>query len=131
SEDSLREVQRRLAADGLDGWLLYDFNGANPIAAGVLGLPPLTRRLFVFLPVRGRPVALTHTIEQQPWQGWIGENRTYLGWESFQEGLVGLLAGSGTIACEYSPDDSVPYLDRVPAGLFELINRAGVRIVSS
>ena len=25
-------VQAALAEDGLDGWLLYDFHGSNPIA---------------------------------------------------------------------------------------------------
>ena len=28
-------VQAALRADGLDGWLLYDFRGLNPIAAEV------------------------------------------------------------------------------------------------
>ncbi len=28
-------VQGALRADGLDGWLLYDFRGLNPIAADV------------------------------------------------------------------------------------------------
>ena len=28
-------VQAALTADGLDGWLLYDFRGLNPIAADV------------------------------------------------------------------------------------------------
>ena len=28
------ELQRALVDAGLDGWLLYDFRGLNPIAAG-------------------------------------------------------------------------------------------------
>jgi len=31
-------VQESLRSDGLDGWLLYDFNGSNPIAARLAGL---------------------------------------------------------------------------------------------
>ena len=31
-------VQAALAADGLDGWLLYDFHGINPIAAEIAGI---------------------------------------------------------------------------------------------
>ena len=31
-------VQSALAADGLDGWLLYDFHGSNPVAATLAGL---------------------------------------------------------------------------------------------
>ncbi|CAN5265096.1 hypothetical protein BH23GEM4_BH23GEM4_08960 [soil metagenome] len=73
SEDDLRRIQMALRGAELDGWLLYDFHGSNPVAAAVLGLPPLTRRYFVLIPASGAPVALTHRIEQQPWQGWIGE----------------------------------------------------------
>ena len=29
---SIPAVQRALKEDGLDGWLLYDFHGSNPIA---------------------------------------------------------------------------------------------------
>ena len=31
-------VQASLAAAGLDGWLLYDFHGSNPIAQSLAGL---------------------------------------------------------------------------------------------
>ena len=30
-------IQRTLAAEGLDGWLLYDFHGSNPIAVKLVG----------------------------------------------------------------------------------------------
>ena len=67
SEESLHAIQSLLRELELDGWLLYDFRGVNPIANGILGLPALSRRFFVLLPARGRPVAVTHRIEQQPW----------------------------------------------------------------
>ena len=31
-------VQAALTEDGLDGWLLYDFHGSNPIARSLAGL---------------------------------------------------------------------------------------------
>ena len=31
-------VQGALRSERLDGWLLYDFHGSNPIAAGLAGL---------------------------------------------------------------------------------------------
>src|SRR5665213_2265842 len=36
--DTLPELQRALADAKLDGWLLFDFQGTNPIAAGALAL---------------------------------------------------------------------------------------------
>jgi Xaa-Pro dipeptidase len=129
--DALARVQAALGDADLDGWLLYDFHGTNPIAGRVLGLPPLSRRFFVLLPRDGEPVALTHAIEQQVWEGWIGENRRYLSWQELEEGLAGVLRGMGRVAMEYAPRDAVPYLDRVPAGVLELVREAGVEVVSS
>ena len=46
-------VQMALREDGLDGWLLYDFHGSNPIArslAGVNGGKMTTRRWYYFVP---------------------------------------------------------------------------------
>src|SRR3712207_8263799 len=73
---TLPVVQEAIADAGLDGWLLYDFHGLNPIAVGLLGLEGmLTRRIFVLVPRAGAPVAITHAIEQGPWRAWPAEWR--------------------------------------------------------
>jgi Xaa-Pro dipeptidase len=131
TEEALARIQRHLVEMRVDGWLLYDFRGNNPVAAGLLGLPAMTRRYFVYLPAVGRPVAVTHRIEQQPWRGWIGENRPYSSWEGLERELAATLRSARIVAAEYSAGDAVPYLDRIPAGVLELIRQAGVDAVSS
>ncbi|MQA91026.1 MAG: M24 family metallopeptidase [Gemmatimonas sp.] len=131
TREALARIQDLLKELELDAWLLYDFRGINSIATGVLGLPALTRRFFVLLPADGTPIALTHRIEQQPWRGWIGENRVYLTWQSLETGLRELLAGMRDVAIESFERDGVPYLDRVPAGVLELIESTGVQCQSS
>src|SRR5918995_6471152 len=114
----LPRLQRALADAGLDGWLLFDFHGANPVAAGVLGLDGMvTRRVFAFVPREGAPTAVTHAIEQGPWHRWPGEwkRERYSSWRTL-ESVLGTLLGGKRVAMEYSPGDAVPYLDRVPAG---------------
>ena len=70
-ERSLPRVQRALADAGLDGWLIYDFHGLNPVAPAMLGLDGMmTRRIFALIPATGAPTAITHAIEQGPWQHW-------------------------------------------------------------
>jgi Xaa-Pro dipeptidase len=130
-EETAGRIREALAEQGLDGWLLYDFHGANAVASGLLGLPALTRRWFVYVPARGRPVALTHRIEQQPWEGWSGENRPYLGWRELEAELARLLAGARRVAMEYAPGDAVPYVDLVPAGVVEMVRASGVEVASS
>jgi Xaa-Pro aminopeptidase len=116
---------------GADGWLLYDFHGINPAATRVLGIHGMgTRRFFVLLPQTGAPVAIAHRIELAPFEGFPGEVRPYAAWRELHEKLGALVAGK-TLAMEISPRDAVPYLDRVPHGVIQLIEGFGARVVSS
>jgi Xaa-Pro dipeptidase len=131
--ESLPAIQAALDRAGLDGWLLYDFHGLNPIAVGMLQLSGMTtRRFFVFIPRKGLPVAITHAIEQGPWADWRAEWRkeTYSSWRVLESLLADLVKGK-RVAMEYSPGDAVPYLDRVPAGVLEMVRNAGATVVSS
>ena len=120
-----------LRALGADGWLLYDFRGVNPIAARVLDVHGMaTRRFFVLLPRSGPPVALAHRIELQGFAGFPGEVRPYAAWGELHALLAPLVAGK-TLAMEVSPLDGVPYLDRVPYGVVQLLESFGARIVPS
>ncbi len=131
--ETLPALQRVLAEAKLDGWLLYDFQGANPIAAGALALDGMvTRRVFGWVPREGVPVAVTHDIEQGPWHRWPKEWKRvrYGSWKVLEATLLSLVSGK-KIAMEYSPGDAVPYLDRVPGGVLEMVRAAGANIVSS
>ena len=131
--ESLPPLQSAIDTAGLDGWLLYDFHGLNPIAVGMLELPGMTtRRFFVYIPRTGPPVAITHAIEQGPWLGWPAKWRKekYSSWRALESLLAGLVTGK-RVAMEYSPGDAVPYLDRIPAGVIEMVRNAGATVVSS
>ncbi|CAN5746398.1 M24 family metallopeptidase [soil metagenome] len=131
SADSVERIQDELRARAIDGWLLYNFHGANPVASNLLGLPAMTRRYAVLIPATGVPVALTHRIEQHPWTGWAGERRVYLSWRELETELFEMLRGLRSVAVEYSPGGAVPYVDLVPAGAVEMIRAAGVEPCSS
>src|SRR5438094_10170821 len=114
-----------------DAWLLYDFRGINPAATRVLGIHGMgTRRFFALLPREGKPVALAHRIELAAFDGFPGEVRPYAAWPELHEQLRALVGGK-TVAMEISPRDAVPYLDRVPHGVVELIEASGAHVVSS
>ena len=125
---ALREA---LASAGVDGWLLYAFHGLNPVATRILELEGLnTRRLFVLLPREGEPVAVAHRIELAPVERFPGRVLAYARWEELHAALGPVVAGK-RLAMEVSPEDAVPYLDRVPAGVVELIRRLGGTVVPS
>ena len=128
-------IQQILRDDGLDGWLLYDFHGSNPIAAGLAGLNGgghmATRRWYYLIPAQGEPRGLVHAIERHNLDGLPGPKTVYAGREELETALTSLLGGLSTIAMEYSPEGAIPYLSRVDAGTAEAVRRRGVTIVSS
>jgi Xaa-Pro dipeptidase len=128
-------IQRALAADGLDGWLLYDFHGSNPIAAQLAGLAGgghmTTRRWYYLIPAAGQPRALVHAIERRNLDHLPGTKAIYAGRQQLESGLAQLLSGIRRVAMEYSPNCAIPYVSRVDAGTAEAIRGRGVEIVSS
>ena len=129
-------VQAALAADGLDGWLLYDFRGLNPIALDVTGVAKqgghlATRRWYYLIPAAGEPRGLVHQIEKDTLTHLPGKTERYAGRDELEAGLTRLVAGMRRVAMEYSPNCAIPYVARVDAGTIELIRQMGVDVASS
>jgi Xaa-Pro dipeptidase len=126
-------IQHALAEDQLDGWLLYDFHGSNPISQRLAGLEGrhVTRRWFYFIPSTGTPRRLVHAIEPAVLDGQPGKTHRYAGRRQLVDGLAALLAGARRVAMEYSPRCAIPYVSRVDAGTIELVRGCGVDVVSS
>ena len=117
----------------LDGWLLCDFRGSNPIAQSVTGIndPGITRRWFCYVPSEGPPIWLVHRIEVSHFTNAPGEVRTYTDWGELHREMEAILEGSHRVAMEYSPFAAIPYVSRVDAGTVEFIRSLGVEVVSS
>jgi Xaa-Pro aminopeptidase len=126
-------VQKTLAIDGVDGWLLYDFHGSNPIAVKLAGLTGkhTTRRWYYFIPASGTPQKVVHAIEPFVLDALPGAKTTYAGRLELEQGVAEVLRGSKVIAMEFSPECAIPYLSRVDGGTVDFIRRIGMRIVSS
>src|SRR5437660_1243328 len=129
-------VQAALRADGLDGWLLYDFRGLNPIAADVTAVGRqgghlATRRWYYLIPATGEPRGLVHKIEKNSLAHLPGTTTRYAGRDQLEAGLRALLTGITRVAMEYSPGCAIPYVSRIDAGTVELVRQTGVDVVSS
>lgn len=120
-------------ADPVDGWLLFDFRGINPIMEAVVG-PEIvgSRRAYVYVPRAGPPVALVHAVDAELWREWPSVWRRVV-WVRRDElpRKLAALVGGRTVAMEYSPLGAIPYGDYVPAGTLELVRSAGASPVSS
>jgi len=127
-------IQKALGEQGLDGWLLYDLRGSNPIARAVIGFDEKqigTRRWFYFIPKDGEPVAILHVIEPNALAGAAGRKVLYRSWRELESTLKTHLAGRRRVAMEYSPGGAIPLVSRVDAGTIEMVRAAGPEVVSS
>jgi Xaa-Pro dipeptidase len=125
-------VQGLLAVQRLDGWLLFDRDGENPIAVRLVapdGHP--TRPWFYMIPARGNPVALVHSAEVRSFDHLAGTKLTYQGYRDLDKQLRAMLKGVKMVAVEYSAKAAVPSVSRVDAGTLEVIRAAGVQVKSS
>src|SRR5512139_3534719 len=132
----LSDIQAAIRLEGLDGWLLYDFRGLNPIALRVAEMPAgllLTRRWACFIPADGSagPRWLVHAIEAGGLRDVAPEAATYVSWVEWREGLRRLLAGARRVAMGVSPGGAIPYISRVDAGTVELVRSLAVEVVTS
>jgi Xaa-Pro dipeptidase len=127
----LTELREALREADLDGWLLFAFKGLNPVATRVLGLTGLnTRRLFALFPRHGDPLVIAHKIELQGLENFPGKVVPYARWSELNQALSNAVAGK-TLGMEISPRDAVPYLDRVPHGVVQLLQSMGAKILPS
>ena len=134
-EIDVAAIQDALRTANLDGWLLYDFHGSNPIAARMAGLTGgahmTTRRWYYLIPAHGQPRGLVHAIERHNLDQLPGDKTVYAGRQQLDIGLTNLLQGMRRVAMEYSPMCAIPYLSRLDAGTAEAVRAKGVEIVSS
>ncbi len=130
----LDDIQNVIRQTGLDGWLLFDFRGSNPIAGRIAGLPAeavFSRRWAYWIPAEGEPEWLVHAIEIAPFRGQPKPPRTYVRWQTLCSELQEMMGDARRIAMEYSPECAIPYVSRVDAGTIEMIRGLGKEIVSS
>ncbi len=130
----LEQIQERLRAEGLDGWLFFDHHVRDPIAYRALGMPlpgHVSRRWYYWIPREGEPVKLAHRIEPGRLDALPGRRRLYSRWQEQRKELAAILDGAGRVAMQYSPDCMIPHVSMVDAGTVELVRGLGVEVVSS
>ncbi|HUR95918.1 MAG TPA: M24 family metallopeptidase [Gemmatimonadales bacterium] len=129
----LVRLQSLIAQADVDGWLLFDFRGRNPIAAALLGDEIVgSRRVYVLVPRTGSPTALVHAVDAELWRHWPAAwtKKVWVARDELAAELGSLVSGK-RLAVEYSPNGAIPYLDGVPAGVAELLRGLGATLVSS
>lgn len=97
----LAAMQGLLAVQRLDGWLLRDREGDNPVALALVA--PLFRPQHAWaylLPVTGEPLVLCHQDEVAAFEKVRGKPVTYKTTREWDKALRGLLRGRKSVAME-------------------------------
>lgn len=131
---NIQEIQKQLQFYKIDGWLLYDLHGSNPLALSVMQIPPdvlMTRRCFYFIPAKGNPQKIVHKIESHNLDHLPGEKKSYFSWKELHHLLGETLHGVNRVAMEYSPNQAIPTVSVIDGGLIDLIRSYGAKVVSS
>jgi Xaa-Pro dipeptidase len=131
---NLDEIQAALRDGGHLAWLFYDHHHRDPIAYRVLGLPPdrlTTRRWFYVIPAKGDPVKLVHRIESHHLDTLPGRKLEYSAWEELWANLEAMVKPYHQLVMQYSPNNQIPYISLVDAGMLDLVRSFGKEIVTS
>ncbi len=131
---NLSAIQAALRDSDNDCWLFYDHQHLDPIAYHLLGLPEkmmVTRRWFYVVPAEGEPVKLVHRIESHHLDSLPGKRLEYSAWQELWQNLEAMLKPYHRVVMQYSPNNQIPYISLVDAGMLELVRSFGKEIVSS
>jgi Xaa-Pro aminopeptidase len=131
---NLPAIQAALRDSQNDCWLFYDHHHRDPIAYHLLGLPEkmmVTRRWFYVVPADGEPVKLVHRIESHHLDSLPGKRLEYSAWQELWQNLETMLKPYHRVVMQYSPNNQIPYISLVDAGMLELVRSFGKEIVSS
>ena len=133
------EIQAALTAQGVDGWLFYDFRGSDILIPRILKTERLggSRRWFYYIPAAGEPVKVVHAIEPDQIDVLPGRKLIYREWGLLKKQVGKAITGerdagrSNRVAMQYSPNNDIPYISRVDAGTIEMVKSLGVTVESS
>ena len=129
---NFERAQSYLSQHRIDGWLLHDFQGNNPILWQLFGSQPhTTRRVDLLIPAQGDVRLLVSAIDAGQFRDFPGDVVPYLDAEQYRAQLSALLQGARSVAMEYSAGSSLPVVSRVDAGTIELVRGLGIEVVSS
>ncbi|MDK9699816.1 MAG: Xaa-Pro peptidase family protein [bacterium] len=126
------EIQKFLTLKGLDGWLLYDFRGNNPVLTRAIGKTIwTTRRLFVLITRTGAVKVVAHRVDSEQLSVFPGETLLYTDRHEMGAILRELLQENPKIAVEYSPECAIPVMSIIDAGMAEWLRSLGAELHSS
>lgn len=128
----IAQAQQYLRAQGVSGWLLYDYRDMNPIFWDTVGnIGHVTRPCWLWIAADAPPQLLVSYVDQGRFSHLGIETTLFVSREDMTAKLGAMLEGAERVAMEYSPQGALPRVSRIDAGTLELVRSLGVEVASS
>ena len=131
-QEVIEQAQEYMGEHDLNGWLLYDYRGLNPIFADTVGgVGHVTRPVWLWIPVSGIPRLLLSFVDQSRFDHLDLDTTLFINRRDMIDKLRNDFGISGRVAMEYTPEGALPRVSNVDGGTLELVKSLGVEIVPS
>ena len=129
------QAQEYMAGADVDGWLVYDYRGLNPIFAETIGavgaLSHVTRPVWLWIPARGAARILASFVDQSRFTHLGLPIDLFVNRADMAEKVRNLIGGASRVSMEYVPDGALPRVSKVDGGTLEMVRSLGADVVSS
>ena len=130
--DVLAQAQEYMQGNKIDGWLLYDYRGMNPIFWDTIGyIPNVTRPCWLWIPASSDPKLVVSFVDQNRFEHLGLKTDLWVSREQMINILKSHMPQQGKVAMEYSPMGVLPRVTKVDGGTLELVRSLGVEVVTS
>lgn len=128
----VQNAQQYLREGEIDGWLLYDYRGMNPIFQDTVGqIANVTRPCWLWVPAEGDPLLLASYVDQGRFKHLGMATALFVSRAEMVARLTEAVRGARRVAMEYTPEGALPRVSKVDAGTLELVRGLGIEVVSS
>ena len=128
----VQQAQEYMTSQGVDGWLVYDYRGLNPILSDTVGrVGHVTRPVWLWIPAHGDPHMLVSFVDQSRFTHLGIDTTLFVNRQDMIARLRDRLGPAARIAMEYTPDGALPRVSKVDGGTLEMVRGLDIDVVSS
>ena len=121
-QEVVSQAQEYMREHDVDGWLLYDYRGLNPIFADTVGsVSHVTRPVWLWIPASGNPRLLLSFVDQSRFEHLDLDTTLFINRRDMIEKLRSDFGISGRVAMEYTPEGALPRVSNVDGGTLEFV----------
>ena len=126
------QAQEYMQSQDVDGWLLYDYRGLNPIFADTVGaVGHVTRPVWLWIPPHDRAQMLVSFVDQSRFTHLGIDTTLFVNRIDMIAKLRQLLGDARNVAMEYTPEGALPRVSKIDGGTLEMVRGLGVEVLSS